>query len=130
MGVLGEDRVGNRYPADDHIGDFGFSLMFIRPAFFESADACQEFPNVVRPSPFAVTDDVNACLLLQPNCKRDHLVEHLLVSRSGDRFSLSEQVLNDLGPWQGTDDLRKEWRQPACASGFHRMFWLRSVKTA
>ena len=73
-----EHRTGRRHRADNDIGDLRLSLMLIFSAPFKSADATEELTNVVRPSPLAVTNHVQADLLLKANGKHDEIVERSL----------------------------------------------------
>src|SRR5947209_632536 len=57
-----------------------FTLMREAPAAFESTHAAEELTNVLSPAPFAIADDIEACLLLAADGEGDEIIQRTLES--------------------------------------------------
>jgi hypothetical protein len=98
LGVASEYRFAWLHPPDDHTPEFDLALVLEPVNGLETADAIKEFIHILHAAPFAVADDVQAGLLLQPDGEADHIV-HGRVEIFGRQFGPPRQQIADrLGP--------------------------------
>ena len=116
-----ENRSDRAHALHDNVGELDFALMRVLTASFKTTDARQEFTDVLRPPPLAVTDDIQAGLFLQTNGEEHKVVECSLKGLRRHSRTLGQQITNDLGPRQGTDALSIKQTQIESSLSLHEL---------